>query len=73
MITLNIELLKKIIKSQGKTLNRTAEELGISRSALFRKLRGSTQFTYPELIKLRDYLSLSKQSFYEIFFTKKVS
>ena len=70
---MNVEMLKQIIKEQGKTLQGTAKEIGISRSALFRKLRGSAQFTYPELIKIRNYLSLSKQSFYEIFFSKKVS
>jgi hypothetical protein len=48
-------------------------EIGISKSAWFRKVSGESEFTQSEICKLRDLLALDDHQTAEIFFDRKVS
>ena len=45
----NTELLEKLIKENGLKLSFIAEKLGITRQALYKKIKGIAQFTGPEI------------------------
>lgn len=68
---MNFEKLKKVMAEKGVTSKMMCEELGISRSAFYRKCRGITEFTQGEIQKIVDYLEL--ESPVGIFFAEKVS
>lgn len=59
------------IKRRGITKNQFCNDIGISRSALFRKMNGKTEFTLSEIQRIIDYLHLDNPM--EIFFADKVS
>ena len=67
-----IELRQKMIE-KNKSNKELAFELGISRSAMQRKLSGKTQFSQSELKVLISILQLSKAEILYIFFDDKVS
>lgn len=62
------KLLGKI-KEHGTTLEQFALELGISLSAIRRKINGSTQFNRVEIEKSCDLLNLTNEELLEIFFS----
>ena len=47
--------------------------LGISTSALYRRLNGSVYFTVPEVLRCADRLSLTSEERDQIFFTAGVA
>lgn len=59
------------LKSKGISVEELCEHLGISKSAFYRKRRGSTQFTLEEIKKICGLLKLETPM--EIFFADKVS
>lgn len=70
---MNINLLKSQIALHGKTIKDIAEKLNISKSALYRKMYGKSEFTRIEISLLIDYLEIDLEKAMEIFFDKKVS
>jgi len=56
------------IKSNGLTEEEFCKKVGISRSALFRKKSGKTEFTLGEIKKIMDVLHLETAN--DIFFAK---
>lgn len=64
---------KAEIVRNNYTLEKLANELGMSRSSLSRKIGGMTQFTLPELRKLKIILHLSGEAMISIFFEEEVS
>lgn len=62
-----IALKQKMLEKQ-KTNKDIAEFLGISRSAIQRKLSGETEFDRTEMKKLISVLQLSKDEVMSIFF-----
>ena len=64
-------LLEYTIKSKGHTIDEYCDAIGISRSAYYRKVRGTSDFTQEEIQKSIDFLKL--ESPVPIFFTSKVS
>lgn len=56
------------IKSNGLTEEEFCKKVGISRSALFRKKSGKTEFTLGEIKKIMDVLNLETAN--DIFFAK---
>ena len=70
---MNTNLLKAEIMLKGKTLNETAKILGISRSALYRKLNGKSDFTRKEMCRIVDYLGIGLDAALAIFFNEEVS
>ena len=65
------ELFDKAIDNSGLSINQICEQLGMSRSAFFRKRKGETEFTWSEIEKLVDILGL--KSPVPVFFKEKVS
>ena len=59
------------IKKNGYTIGSICEELGISRSALYRKMRGIVDFNQGEIAALIRILHLDNPM--EIFFKDEVS
>ncbi len=65
---LKIQMIRK-----EKTDNQMFESLGISRSAWFRKLKGTSFFTAPEISQIREELDLDDVQTGIIFFDHEVS
>lgn len=59
------------IKSRGLTIDKLCNDLGISRSAFYRKSRGISEFTQGEIQRIVEYLKLDSPM--GIFFDNKVS
>ena len=57
------------IKEQGKTIQQMAAEVGISLTAMSRKINGKTQFTREEIEKIADLLELTNEELLAIFFS----
>lgn len=70
---MNTVLLKSQIVLHNKKMMDVANKLQISKSALYRKLKGNTEFTRSEIETLINYLGLSVETAMEIFFNEKVS
>jgi transcriptional regulator with XRE-family HTH domain len=66
-----MDLLKSIIKAKGDKLSDTASLLGISRSALYKKLNGASVFKVTEVNNLKDYYSIPTYLAIKIFFSKE--
>ncbi|MBY6789252.1 helix-turn-helix transcriptional regulator [Clostridium botulinum] len=70
---MNVNLLKSQIALRGKTIKEIAEKLKISKSAMYRKMYGKSEFTRAEISILIDYLEINFEKAIEIFFAEKVS
>ena len=70
---MNVKLLKSQIVLNQYTLVQVAAYLEISRSALYRKILGESEFTRKEVLKLKCLLKLSDHQLIEIFFNEEVS
>ena len=69
---MNLIALRQKMIEKNKSNKELAFELGISRSAMQRKLSGNTQFSQIELKVLISILQLSKAEILYIFFDDKV-
>ena len=67
---MNVKLLKSQIVFNKYTLVQVAAYLEISRSALYRKISGESEFTRKEVLKLKCLLKLSEHQVIEIFFNE---
>lgn len=68
---MNNKKLRAAMVLQGVSMARLATLLEISKSALYRKMNGKSQFTQSEMLKAITGLSLDKPA--DIFFDTKVS
>lgn len=59
------------MKIRGITVEKMCEDIGMSRSAFYRKCRGISEFTITEIQAIVDYIGL--ESPMGIFFVEKVS
>lgn len=59
------------MKNRGVTVEKMCADIGMSRSAFYRKCRGISEFTITEIQKIVDYLGLETPM--GIFFADKVS
>lgn len=64
-------LLEYEMKKKGYTVEKMCKEIGVSRSAFYKKCNGKSDFTQSEIQKIVDLLGL--ESPMAIFFTKQVS
>lgn len=70
----NTELLLRLIKENGLKLSFIAQKLGISRTALYRKIKGLVPFTGPEINILCKLLDLKTWARIKpVFFADNVS
>lgn len=65
---MNSELLKKELKNKNKTIEDLYNYLNISKSAMFRKLKGTSYFKAIEIKQITEFLNLSNQKMNKIFF-----
>ena len=70
---MNFNLLKSQIALKGKSLKEIAFKLKISKSALYRKMHGKSEFTRREISVLISFLDIDIEQAMQIFFTEKVS
>lgn len=70
---MNINLLKAQIALKGKKISDIAKLLRISKSAIYRKLNGKSDFTRKEILLLINFLDISTEKAMNIFFNEKVS
>ncbi|EEP54944.1 hypothetical protein [Clostridium butyricum] len=70
---MNSKLLKSYFILNGKSINGAYKALEISKSALYRKMNGITEFTRLEIIKLIEYLEIDISTAMKIFFENEVS
>lgn len=68
----NTELLKTKIKKADLTVVCLAQQLGLSREGLYRKLRNRNEFKASEIQKISDILSLDSTEKADIFFAPNV-
>lgn len=60
--------LKQIIDDKGYKLSYVAIKLSLTREALYKKLRGDTEFKASEIAKLVELLKLTSKETKNIFF-----
>ena len=66
-------LLEYYIKKSGRNIESYCKDIGISRSAYFRKTHGESEFTQSEIQRSIDCGYVPRDSIMKIFFTAKVS
>lgn len=70
----NTTLLEQLIKDSGLKLSFIAQKLGISRTALYKKINGLVQFTGPEIKIMCELLNLTTWvKIKPVFFADKVN
>ena len=68
----NTQLLEQRIEDSGYKLGYIVSNIGVSRQAFSKKLKGQTPFRIAEIYVLRDLLKLSSEDEQAIFFADKV-
>ncbi|HAT4348501.1 helix-turn-helix domain-containing protein [Clostridium perfringens] len=66
-------ILKSLIVLNGKSIPEVANMMNLSKSSLYRKIRGKSEFTRKEITELIDILHIEPYKAMEIFFNIKVS
>lgn len=64
---MNLNLLKGKIVENGYTLSSLREELGISSTAITRKMQGKSEFKLSEVNKIKTLLNISNEETIKIF------
>jgi len=70
---MNENKLKARMLVREKSIDELCAALNISRSAWFRKVAGTSEFTQSEISELRKQLALDDNETIDIFFDEKVS
>lgn len=66
-------ILKSLIVLNGKSIPEVANMMNLSKSSLYRKIHGTSEFTRKEITELIDILNIEPYKAMEIFFGVKVS
>lgn len=64
---MDVEYLRYKIRSQNMTIIQFADDLGISTSTLYKKMKGKTEWTYKEMRNIKNILNLSYEEFNKVF------
>ncbi len=70
---MDINMLKAQFVLKGKSISDIAGLLNISKSAIYRKLKGKSEFTRKEILLLISFLEINTDKAMSIFFNDKVS
>lgn len=64
----NMHALRGTIIAKGRSVEDVAENTGISRSTMYRKIAdGGYSFNVKEIVAIKNYLNLNSQEFFAIF------
>ena len=63
------KILKSELVLKDKSLKDLARDIGISATALYRKIKGVSEFSASEIKKISQILNLSNDKIIDIFFT----
>ena len=66
------ELLKSEIEKSGISITFIARKLGITREALYKKIKNETEFKASEIAKMQYILNLSDKKRDDIFFANRL-
>lgn len=64
---MNANKLKGMIIANGMNIEQIADEIGIDRSSMYRKLNSFEKITIGEAIKIKEVLNMSNEQAAEIF------
>lgn len=67
---MNINLLMSQLALKGKKVTDIASMLSISKTAIYRKFKGDSDFTRQEISKMIEYLSIDTELAMKIFFNE---
>lgn len=70
---MNSNLLKAEMVKHGINGQQLSAQIGISESAFYRKMNGSSEFTQGEIRSIADTLHLDNESIITVFFGTEVS
>lgn len=70
---MNVNILKSKIALKGITIDELAEQIGISKTAMYRRLNGKNSFKANEIMSMKKILSLNVDELNDIFFTEEVA
>ena len=66
---MDTNMLKSILVRHGDNVAALAEKMGLSQTALYRRISGETDFDYKEIKVIKDIYGLSPEEIDAIFFT----
>ena len=69
---MNVNILKSKIALYGMTIEGLADNIGISKAAMYRRLNGKYSFKANEIKAISEILSLSSSDVIDIFFSDEV-
>ena len=70
---MNSNLLKSQMALKAKTIKQLAQDINISKNAMYRRLKNFDRFTRGEILKIIRVLDIPYDLAFEIFFESKVS
>ena len=70
---MNERELRAAIARNGLSVPKLAQRIGINKKALYKKMRGETQFKQREISAISSSLNLSAEDMLAIFFAEEVS
>ena len=65
---MKVNLLKGALAIRGISIKELGEKSGINKSALYRKLKGKSEFSRKEIEKIANVLKLTSEEMNSIFF-----
>ncbi len=68
MVQFNYNKLKGLIKEKLGTQSKFADELGISRTSLYERLKGNVPFSQNEIHRAKKILNINNQELTAVFF-----
>lgn len=68
MTSLNYDKLQQIIEASGVTMTALADKMGVSRTTIYNKVNGASEFSISEIAKFCSVLRLSDAERDAIFF-----
>lgn len=72
-VEMNVNILKSKIALKGITIDELAEQIGISKTAMYRRLNGTNSFKANEIKAMKTILSLDMNEVSDIFFSDEVA
>ena len=66
---MDTNMLRSVLVRNGDNVAALADKMGLSQTALYRRINGETDFDYKEIKAIKDIYNLSPDEIDAIFFT----